>query len=74
MKTIEFCAGNLRENKRVWEALEEIHDIELIDYGCLGYCGNCYSESFAIVDGRLVNADTSESLIEKIMRKLNDEN
>ena len=74
MKTIEFCAGNLRENKRVWEALEKIHDIELIDYGCLGYCGNCYSESFAIVDGRLVNADTSEALIEKIIRKLNEEN
>ncbi|MBN8209898.1 DUF1450 domain-containing protein [Bacillus sp. NTK071] len=72
MTTIEFCAGNLRENKIVWNELEKIPNTKLVDYGCLGYCGNCYSESFAIVGGVLIHADTSEALLEKIIRKLNE--
>ncbi|QHA93193.1 DUF1450 domain-containing protein [Bacillus sp. N1-1] len=74
MKTIEFCAGNLRDNKKVWEVFEKVPGVELIDYGCLGYCGNCYSEAFAIVEGRLINAETSEALIKKITQKLNEDN
>lgn len=74
VKTVEFCSGNLRDNQVVWEALEKIPEVELIDYGCLGYCGNCYSEAFAIVEGRLINADTSEALIKKITQKLNEDN
>ncbi len=74
MKTIEFCAGNVRENQKVWEVFEKVPGVELIDYGCLGYCGNCYSEAFAIVEGRLINAETSESLIKKITQKLNEDN
>ncbi|WP_347548976.1 DUF1450 domain-containing protein [Pseudalkalibacillus hwajinpoensis] len=70
MTTIEFCAGNLRENQKVWNELEKYSGLELIDYGCLGYCGNCYAESFAIVDGVLMNADDAEELIDKIIRKL----
>ncbi len=74
MITIEFCAGNVRENQKVWEVFEKVPGVELIDYGCLGYCGNCYSEAFAIVEGRLINAETSESLIKKISQKLNEDN
>lgn len=74
MITIEFCAGNVRENQKVWEVFEKVPGVELIDYGCLGYCGNCYSEAFAIVEGRLINAETSESLIKKITQKLNEDN
>ncbi|MGA9287857.1 MAG: DUF1450 domain-containing protein [Anaerobacillus sp.] len=71
MTTIEFCAGNLKQNRMVWSELEKLPGIELVDYGCLGYCGNCYSEAFAIVDGVLMSANTQNALIERIIQKLN---
>ncbi|KMM37720.1 hypothetical protein AB986_14930 [Alkalihalobacillus macyae] len=73
LTTIEFCAGNLRENMVVWRELEKIPNTNLVDYGCLGYCGNCYSEAFAIVAGVLIHADSAEALIDKIIGYLNEQ-
>ncbi|WP_270179879.1 DUF1450 domain-containing protein [Alkalihalobacillus sp. CinArs1] len=70
MHTIEFCKGNLRNNKKVWKALESYGNVELVDYGCLGYCGNCFEESFAIVDGVLVSSTDADQLLDKILSAL----
>lgn len=74
MHTIEFCSGNLRSNRKVWKVLENYKDVELVDYGCLGYCGNCYGESFALVNGVLVSSTNAEELLKEIFSKLELEN
>ncbi|MCA0986636.1 DUF1450 domain-containing protein [Guptibacillus algicola] len=70
LHTIEFCSGNLRSNNKVWRGLESYGNIELIDYGCLGYCGNCYEEAFAIVNGILMSSTDPDQLLEKIITDL----
>lgn len=70
LHTIEFCSGNLRNNNKVWTELESYGNLELIDYGCLGYCGNCYCESFALVNGVLMNSTDADQLVKKIISVL----
>ena len=45
-------------------------DVDVLEYGCLGYCGECYMLPFALVNGDLVQAETAEELLDKIKAKL----
>ncbi|GAB7388822.1 YuzB family protein [Bacillaceae bacterium] len=66
---VEFCQSNLASySQKVMEALENDPDldVDVIDYGCLGYCGECFQGPYALVDGEFVAAQTAEELLAKI--------
>lgn len=66
---IEFCANNMHHGTdRIMKKLEEEHpDFDVVEYGCLGNCGQCYMEPFALVNGRIVDAAHADELYEKIL-------
>lgn len=70
---VEFCASNTASyTQEVMEALESDPDFDgdVVEYGCLGYCGDCYMVPFALVNGDFVSASTPEELLEKIKEKV----
>lgn len=71
---IEFCISNLASGSQVMRAeLERDPDLDVIEYGCLGYCGKCAMSMFALVNGDPVVGDTPEELVENVYKYL-DEN
>jgi uncharacterized protein YuzB (UPF0349 family) len=73
---VEFCSSNISSyTKTVMEALENDPelDVDVMEYGCLGHCGECYMQPFALVNGDFVNADTQDELLAKIKEKLKEE-
>jgi uncharacterized protein YuzB (UPF0349 family) len=71
---IEFCISNLASGaQRALEVLEKDPDLDVIEYGCLGYCGKCASSLYALVNGEVVTGETPEELVENIYQFL-DEN
>lgn len=73
---IEFCASNVASyTQSVVDALEKDPDldVDVLEYGCLGYCGECYMQPFALVNGNLVQAETADELLAKIKHKLREE-
>jgi len=77
MKTlVEFCASNTSSySKPVMDALESDPqlDVDVLEYGCLGYCGECYMQPFALVNGDFVTDETPEALILKIKEKIKEQ-
>ncbi|AHD06756.1 YuzB family protein [Paenibacillus larvae] len=70
---IEFCASSLHEGMRELIArLEKNPDIDVVEYGCLGYCGECYLSPYALVNGEAVFAETVEKLEQAIADKINE--
>lgn len=70
---VEFCAANVGSyTKVVMEALENDPTVtaDVVEYGCLGRCGECYMMPFALVNGDYVEADSPEELLQKIKEKL----
>ncbi|KON86479.1 hypothetical protein AF332_06330 [Sporosarcina globispora] len=71
---IEFCISNLASgSQKALETLEKDYDLDVIEYGCLGYCGKCASTLFALVNGEVVIGETPDELVENIYQYL-DEN
>lgn len=54
------------------EILEKDYDLDVIEYGCLGYCGKCAETLFALVNGEVVTADTPDELVENIYQFLEE--
>ncbi len=68
---IEFCQSNLSAGtERVKEELEKNTNIDVIEYGCLGHCGECYEYPFALVDGQIVMGKSPKELLEKINEEI----
>ncbi len=64
---IEFCVSNLASGSQTaLEKLEKDPNLDIIEYGCLGYCGKCSQSLFALVNGEIVTAETSEQLVDNI--------
>lgn len=68
---IEFCRANLSNGSgQVRDQLlipdESIGEVEVMEYECLGNCGQCYLQPFAMVEGTIVAGDTPEELLENI--------
>lgn len=64
---IEFCANNMQYGTEwILKKLEENPDYDVIEYGCLGNCGQCASEPFALVNGTIIEAKSAEQLYESI--------
>lgn len=73
---VEFCSSNVSSySKMVVAALENDPelDVDVMEYGCLGHCGECYMAPFALVNGDFVTAATPEELLEKIKTKLRED-
>lgn len=68
---IEFCAGNAHfGTDKALKPLEKTYDI--IEYGCLTNCGQCYLAPFAFVNDEIVEAVTSEELYLAILQKIKE--
>ena len=71
---IEFCVSNLASgSQKAREILERDPNLDIIEYGCLSYCGKCASTLFALVNGEMVTGTSPEELVENIYQFL-DEN
>jgi uncharacterized protein YuzB (UPF0349 family) len=55
---------------RVLKRLEENPELEVIEYGCLGNCGECYLFPFTLVNGEIVAAESADQLYEAIMASI----
>jgi uncharacterized protein YuzB (UPF0349 family) len=70
---IEFCVSNLANgSQKAREALEKDLNLDVIEYGCLGYCGVCYEGMFALVNGEVVTGETAEELVENVYTHLEE--
>ncbi|MDO7907063.1 YuzB family protein [Paenibacillus sp. JX-17] len=70
---IEFCTNNMHfGTDEVMERLEENPDYDVIEYGCLSNCGQCYMEPFAMVNGEIIAAESAEALYEAIVAKIKE--
>lgn len=80
MIMIEFCRSNLASwTQGIYEQLTsdpEWAEIEVIEYGCLGNCGQCYIQPFAMVNGEIVAGIDPDELLDNIrshIKKKNEE-
>ncbi|WP_455023090.1 YuzB family protein [Jeotgalibacillus aurantiacus] len=70
---IEFCISNLASgSQEALEALERDPNLDVIEYGCLGYCGICAASHFALVNGDIVEADSPKELVDEIYTYLEE--
>ncbi|RAP75380.1 YuzB family protein [Paenibacillus montanisoli] len=68
---IEFCASNMHHGTdRLMKKLEANPDYDVIEYGCLGNCGECYMFPFGMVNGEIIAADSVEELEERMMKAI----
>jgi uncharacterized protein YuzB (UPF0349 family) len=72
---IEFCNSNMAlGTENVMKKLEENPDYDVIEYGCLGNCGQCYTTPYAMVNGEIVVADTPDELYIRILATIHTAN
>ncbi|NGM58685.1 YuzB family protein [Bacillus velezensis] len=64
---IEFCVSNLaRGSREALEILEKDPNLDVLEYGCLSYCGKCMESLFALVNGEVVTGGTPAELVDNI--------
>ena len=56
MLTVEYCLNNVDATTR--RRLDDIEDENVIETRCLQRCGECYRDSFVVVDGELRTGST----------------
>lgn len=70
---IEFCISNLANGaQEAFEQLERDPNLDVLEYGCLSYCKKCSESLYALVNGDIVEADTSEELVKAIYQYIED--
>lgn len=70
---IEFCVNNLTPDMmEIRNKLESDPRVDVLDYGCLGYCGICATQPYALVNGEMVSAETAEELLKKIYEAIEE--
>lgn len=68
---IEFCASNMHHGTdRIMQLFEQNDEYEVTEYGCLGNCGECYLNPFALVEGAIVSADSVDELYDNILKTI----
>lgn len=74
MHIVEFCVSNMHHGTdEVMRRLEELPDVETIEYGCLGNCGECYLSPYALVNGESVVAETADQLYELVLAAIREQ-
>ncbi|WP_058302380.1 YuzB family protein [Gorillibacterium timonense] len=70
---IEFCSSNMHHGTdRVMAELEANPEYDVIEYGCLGNCGECAVQPFALLNGDTLLAETAEELQEQLLQKIRE--
>jgi len=70
---IEFCASNLGHGTdKLMHKLEQNPEYDVVEYGCLNNCGQCYLMPFAMLDGEIIEADSPEELEAAIDAKIKE--
>ncbi|MGG1553300.1 MULTISPECIES: YuzB family protein [Paenibacillus] len=70
---IEFCASNMHNGTdKVMKQLEQNPDYDVMEYGCLGNCGQCYMEPYALVNGEIIAAEDADSLLARIIQRIEE--
>jgi uncharacterized protein YuzB (UPF0349 family) len=70
---IEFCASNAGHGTdQLRTKLEQNPEYDVIEYGCLNNCGQCYLNPFAMVEGEIVDAETAHELEVAIDTKIKE--
>ncbi|MFI8491308.1 YuzB family protein [Peribacillus butanolivorans] len=70
---IEFCVSNLASGaQEALERLERDPNLDIIEYGCLGHCGRCSRNLYALVNGEVIFGDTTDELVEKIYKFIDE--
>ena len=70
---IEFCASNIGHGiDKLMQKLEQNPDFDVIEYGCLNNCGQCYLAPFAMLNGEIIEADSPEELEDAINAKIKE--
>ncbi|MCD7036246.1 YuzB family protein [Metabacillus sp. GX 13764] len=70
---IEFCISNLANgSQKALEQLEKDPNLDIVEYGCLGYCGKCFESLYALVNGEAVAGETPEELVDNIYQHLEE--
>jgi len=53
-------------SQETFETLEKDPNLDVLEYGCLSYCTKCAESLYAIVNGEIVEADTTDELTKRI--------
>ncbi|WP_243290436.1 YuzB family protein [Bacillus sp. FJAT-47783] len=70
---IEFCVSNLANGSQAaLEKLEKDPNLDIVEYGCLGYCGKCFEGLYALVNGEVVMGEDPDQLVENIYQYLEE--
>ncbi|RLJ75385.1 YuzB family protein [Salisediminibacterium halotolerans] len=70
---IEFCMSNIASgSKDAFEKLDNDPDLDVIEYGCLSFCGQCARMKFALVNGEMVTGQTNDELVENVYQFLEE--
>lgn len=70
---IEFCISNLADGAQAArEKLEKDPNLDVIEYGCLNYCGICATTLYALVNGEVVRGNTPDELVDNIYQYLEE--
>jgi uncharacterized protein YuzB (UPF0349 family) len=68
MHIVEFCVSNMHhDTEQVLKKLEKLPHIDVIEYGCLGNCGECFLSPYALVNGERVVAESAEQLYDLVL-------
>lgn len=68
---VEFCQSNLAAgSEKVKEILEQDEHIDVVEYGCMGFCSECYEAPYALVNGTMVMGKSTKDLLNKIREEL----
>ncbi|MFT9848990.1 YuzB family protein [Aneurinibacillus sp. REN35] len=68
---VEFCVSNFSlGSETVKKILEEENEVDVLEYGCLGNCGQCFVQPYALVDGQLVSGNTPQELLAAIKEQI----
>lgn len=70
---VEFCISNLANgSQEAFDILEQDPDLDVLEYGCLSYCSLCSETLFAIVNGDVVEGNSSEDLVANIYKYIEE--
>ncbi|WP_400242997.1 DUF1450 domain-containing protein [Niallia sp. JL1B1071] len=70
---IEFCLSNLASGSYKAKEILELDDaLDVMDYGCLSYCGQCGVSFFALVDGEVIKGEDPQGLVKNVYQYLKD--
>ncbi|MBB6730752.1 YuzB family protein [Cohnella zeiphila] len=75
MHVIEYCVSNLHHGtEAVLRRLEEeLPDVEVVEYGCLGNCGECYLSPYVLVNGESIVAENAEALYDLVLASIREQ-